>query len=299
MRRAWIAVTALLVAASGSTRSGATSAQDSGGRNQAASASPLTLMERVGTYVQRFETEFSNVVSEEHYEQSVLRSGRSFANTSQPLRRDMVSEFLLVRLPEPIGWAPFRDVFEVDKRPIRDRESRLMKLFTNSSAASTRRAIEITADSARYNIGVPRTMNQPVLALQVLRLTEQYRFEFSTPKADASAGAGVVSFTFKEHERPSLFSGPAGSEMPVHGRMWVNDTDGTVIRTELLMDTLAVRASIVTQYEADASFHLAVPVEMREDYAQTNGPRLIARATYGRFRSFNVEVTDRPMLQTR
>ena len=255
-----------------------------------------TLLGRAGAYVLRFESEFSNVVSEERYEQTVLRNARMAIGGSQPTRREMRSDFLLVRLPEPIGWAPFRDVFEVDRQPIRDRSNRLMKLFVDSNAASTRRAIEITADSARYNIGIPRTMNQPVLALQVLRLAEQYRFQFSAPKADTSGGPSVVSVQFKEQAHPSLFSGPEGSEMPVHGRVWIAEDSGTVMKTELLIDTLRVHASIVTRYEEDPAFHLAVPLEMVEDYTQPGGMHVTARATYGRFRSFGVSVTDQPMI---
>lgn len=256
-----------------------------------------TLLGRAGTYVLRFESEFSNVVSEERYEQTVFRSSRMSIGGSQPTRREMRSDFLLVRLPEPIGWAPFRDVFEVDQRPIRDRENRLMKLFVDSNAASTRRAVEITADSARYNIGVPRTMNQPVLGLQVLRLAEQYRFQFSPPKSDETAGPRVVSVQFKEQVHPSLFSGPEGSEMPIHGRVWIAEDTGTVMKTELLIDTLRVHASIVTRYEEDATFHLAVPLDMTEDYTQPGGLHVTAKATYGRFRSFGVSVSDQPAVR--
>lgn len=260
---------------------------------QDAAVSPTAaLVSRVGAYVQRFESEFSNVIAEERYEQTVMRNSRMPIGGA-PARREMLSDFLLVRLPEPIGWAPFRDVFEVDNRPLRDRESRLIKLFVNPNLASTRRAVEITADSARYNIGVPRTMNQPVLALQVLRPGEQHRFQFSAPRADAAAGAHVVSIQFRERERPSLFSGPEGSEMPVHGRVWVNEENGTVLKTELLMDTMRLRASIVTRYEDDTAFGLAVPIEMLEDYVQTNGVHVTAKASYGHFRSFGVSVSDR------
>lgn len=261
----------------------------------AADSLPVTLIDRVGAYVQRFELSFSNVIAEERYEQTVQRNTRLPTGGSQPSRREMLSEFLLVRLPEPIGWAPFRDVFEVDKRPLRDRESRLLKLFVNSDLVSTRRAVEITADSARYNIGIPRTMNQPVLALQVLRPVEQYRFQFSAPKADTAAGPHIVAIEFKERERPSLFSGPEGSEMPVHGRIWVNRENGTVLKTELLMDTVRLHASIVTRYEDDPAFGLAVPIEMLEDYVQTNGVHVTARAAYGHFRTFGVSVSDRPV----
>ena len=64
----------------------------------------------------------------------------------------------------------FRDVFEVDGKPIRDRAGRLAKLFLEPSASAQQQVQAINAESARYNIGGDHraNVNLPVLALSVL-----------------------------------------------------------------------------------------------------------------------------------
>ena len=116
-----------------------------------------------------FDAGFSNVVAEEHYEQrtssNVLRGSHG---GSQPTSRTLVSDFLLVKLSGQDVWLPFRDVFEVDGKPVRDRQDRLTKLFLQPAATALQQAEQIVAESARYNIGVARNINIPVLALTVL-----------------------------------------------------------------------------------------------------------------------------------
>jgi len=261
------------------------------GRNAAAPG--LTdLLARAGDYVTRFETAFSNVVSEERYVQSVIPGGPTYVGGPRPQHREMVSDFLLVRLPGSTDWLPFRDVFEVDNQPVRDREDRLMKLFLHPDAASAERAGEITEQSARYNIGIIRTVNHPLMALQVLREAQQSRFRFANPKPDASVAPGVVAIEFTEHVRPSLIRGPGDRDMMMRGRLWIDAEHGTIVRSEILVDTPAVGASIVTRFEDDAVFGAAVPIEMREEYRQPNGTRMTGTAIYSRFRRFGVQTID-------
>src|SRR5437764_436834 len=146
-------------------------------------ADPATLeqlLERAGTYVVDFEARFSNVVTEERYIQEStdaknnLPSSRTAPLTTggtQPniRRRDLKSDFLLVKLPETDDWLPFRDVFEVDKHPVRDREDRLSKMFLRPTGSTLEQARRIMEESARYNIGnIQRTINLPVFALDLL-----------------------------------------------------------------------------------------------------------------------------------
>ena len=104
-----------------------------------------SLLDRVGAWVDTFEREFSNVVAEERYVQllkpwfGVPRSptdepelrwrdevGTSLPNRpNAPLRRRQLrSDLLLVQAPGD-RWVSYRDVFEVDGRPVRNREERV------------------------------------------------------------------------------------------------------------------------------------------------------------------------------
>jgi hypothetical protein len=103
------------------------------------------LLARLAAYVTRFTRDFSNVVAEEEYRQEVWPHQT----------RTLKSDFLLVAYPGANRlWLSFREVFEVDGRPIRDRrEDRLANLFLQPFDDAVRRAQEIVNASQRYNIG--------------------------------------------------------------------------------------------------------------------------------------------------
>ncbi len=273
--------------------------------SQNADASTLEqLLERAGAYVLDFETRFSNVVTEERYIQDSTDARNNLpASRTAPLatggtqpnirRRELKSDFLLVKLSETDEWLPFRDVFEVDKHAVRDREDRLSKLFLHPTGSTLQQARQIMEESARYNIGnIQRTINLPVFALALLRPPNQPHVRFSKGKLDSALGANLYIVEYREHASPALIQGPRGREMFCHGRFWIEAGTGRVMKSELIVDDPAVRASVTTRYRVDQAYGLAVPVEMKEDYGLPNGAHVTGLATYGNFRRFDVQVTD-------
>jgi hypothetical protein len=80
--------------------------------------------------------------------------------------RELKSDLLLVKLGDENFWMQFRDVFEVDRKPVRDRDQRLAKLFIEAKADARTQADSIQQESARYNLGpLMRTINVPIMAL--------------------------------------------------------------------------------------------------------------------------------------
>lgn len=236
------------------------------------------VMARTAAYVDRFVDAFSNVVATEHYVQQVtaevplpvtvpeMRAAGMTART----RRDVQSEFLLLRVGGPLEWRPFRDVFEVDGHAIRDRDDRLARLFLAPSPTAIEQAARIAQESARYNIGLAgRTINTPVLSLLFLQAHIQPRFQFALDRRDADVGPNVWRVTYKETARPTLIRGittASDRDLPASGRFWIDAGTGRVAKAELRMATSTMMAAIVTSFRDDARFGIAVPVEMREEY---------------------------------
>ncbi len=247
------------------------------------------LLARAATYVDRFEASFSNIVAEERYSQTVIPQGHTYVGGPLARHRELVSDFLLVRTTESGEWLPFRDVFQVDGRPIRDHQQRLTDLFVKPTADSAERAADITEESARYNIGVIRTVNNPLLVLHVLRRSQQGRFQFAGPKPESHI-AGVVWTEFVERERPTVIHGPSGTDMPMRGRVWINDASGALVKAEVMVESPGVSATLTTLFDRREGFAVAIPVEMTEDYRQPDGSRVTGTAVYGRFRRFQVDV---------
>ena len=275
---------------------------------------PLEIvLDRSGWYLDYFVDEFENVVAEETYIQDsalllpsfmpvVAGGGRagppmapqpSAADTARSRHRDLRSDFLLVKSPDTEALVPFRDVLLVDGVPVRDREARLAKLFLSASGNVMEQAEKIGAEGARYNLGSMRsTLGNPVLALGVLQHSYQPRFKFSLGKEERIDGASVAVIEYKETATPAMIHGEAGRDLMAHGRLWVDVTTGRVLKTELQVEQPAIRAIVTTTFRPEDKSGIAVPHEMREQYSFANGNRVNTVATYGRFRRFDVSVTE-------
>jgi len=255
------------------------------------------LLARAGAYVETFQRNFGSVVAEERYEQTTRRVMGATTTSVQrggggPTDTVLVSDFLLVQVPGE-GWLPFRDVFERDGKQVRDRQERLAALFLNgSSRASFEQARAIMDESARYNIGnVSRNINVPTLPLPFLLASNRKRFQFKSVKRSDDDPGAVVEF--KESGRPTFISTTGGRDLPVSGRFWVDDQDGTVLRTELHAVDTSVEAHITVSYEPDPGTGLRVPVRMEERYRRGRDPvEVRGVATYSRFRRFQVSTSE-------
>jgi hypothetical protein len=189
-------------------------------------------------------------------------------------------------------WHPFRDVFEVDGVAVRDREQRLTKLFLQPSVAVDQRAKRIADESTRYNLGnLERTINNPVFPFLFLYADNQTRLRFAYTSAGGRPEQGVRVVAFTEQTRPTLIQGPPGQQMPAHGRFWIEEETGRVLKAEILVTKVDITANLTMTFGKDERTQLDVPLEMRESY-HFKGGNITGRATYGRFRRFAVNATE-------
>lgn len=270
-------------------------AMASASRASAQTPSLESMLKSTAVYVGEFIEKFSSVVAEERYVQDTLGNlpivtgGRGqLSSVSPPSRhREVKSDFLLVKVG-PLEWLPFRDVYEVDGRAVRDREGRLQKLFLTPSATTLEQANQITLESARYNLGaMQRTINTPILALVFLQADTQGRFRFTLGKRDPSIGENVWIVEAKEEARPTLVRGARDGDVPSMVRYWLQADSGRVMKVELNLDTPGIRARVTTSFRRDEKFQIDVPFEMHEQYYLDRG-QVSATATYGKFRRFDV-----------
>jgi hypothetical protein len=250
------------------------------------------ILNRAAIYVAAFHKQLSGIVAEESYEQHIKKQSTVYDLSRRKLR----SDFLLVR---PVGadrYVEFRDVFEVDGRALRDRQDRLTKLFLDPPPGAQTQLERVARESARFNIGrVYRTLNTPVLPLAFLLIDYQSQFAF-TAKPDPATSAMVLAF--KETGRPTLVRTPVGKDIPARGRFYIDPASGAVTQSELIVEDAGVKATVNVTYRADEELGFFVPVEMREVYL-AGRDEIEGRATYGRFRRFQVNVDEqiRPVKQ--
>jgi hypothetical protein len=80
-----------------------------------------------------------------------------------------------------------------------------------------------------------------------------------------------------------------GGDLPVEGRFWIDEEDGTVLRTEMRAFDTRVQAEVMVAFRYDDTVASWVPARMEESYQRRNGGvRVIGEATYSRFRRFQV-----------
>ncbi len=260
------------------------------------------VLARAAAYVTSYHSRLSGIVAEEHYRQNVLGSQRRGGPQLREFR-ELRSDLLLVKTGNGDTWLQFRDVFEVDRKPIRDRDERLYKLFVGVSADAATQAAAIQTESARYNIGpLMRTINMPMLALILFDRLNQPRFIYERGKAGnvkrfsaLAAEPDVWLIEYREVLGGTVVRGAEDKDIPSHGRVWIDSRTGRFLRTELISEDTEVRAAIDVSYRAEAGLDLLVPAEMRETYQlRRTLARIDGRATYGRFRQFTVTTSEKP-----
>jgi hypothetical protein len=262
-----------------------------------AAQTPLALddvLTRAAWYVTRFEEAFPSVVAEEHYRQKVTflgpglwwdaRSGR----VRDGDRRELKSDFLMVRSDRLRGWIPFRDVFEVDGRPVRERGGRLAKLLLDPNGSAFDQARSISQEGARYNIGpVERTINVPTQALQFLQPDNLRRSSFEKADEDRIDGVPVWEIRFEEVSVPTLIRTTGGMSLPATGAFWIEPSTGVVFCSVVRAELPEFRSEIIVRFEPHPELDVRVPAELKEKYVGRTYT-LEGTATYKRFRRFRV-----------
>jgi hypothetical protein len=259
------------------------------------------VLKRAAVYVAEFRKQLSEIVAEETYRQEIASTSRLGNPLAVNPIRTLRSELLLIKPADADRYVELRDVFEVDGKAIRDRQSRLERLLGEPSAAANTSIQSIITESAKYNIGrITRNINTPLMALQFLDAEYQPRFSFKhvdkikpvfkneQDKAINDAPVFRVAtemwtIEYQERRRNTIIRKPDGDDLPAHGRFWINPSNGQVLISELIVDGGGVIATVTVSYQSEPLMGFLVPVEMRESYIRY-GERILGRAEYGKFR---------------
>ncbi len=253
------------------------------------------VLERAAVYVDRYQHELGSVVAEEHYLQM-----------SDGVRtRRMVSDLLVLATPgQREQWLAFRDVIEVDGKPVEDRQQRLADLFLQTPRITEALRRRLIAESARFNIGaITRNVNVPTMALQILAASDQQRFAFRKDGEKRIDGIETWEIEFEETAGPAMIVSGQGTDLFSQGTFWIEPSSGRVVETDFRTEdeTIQLEISMRVRYQPDATLGILVPARMEERYNVRLNPITISQlgrrsievnceATYTNFRRFQVEV---------
>lgn len=254
-----------------------------------------TALAQAGIYLDGYREHIAGVVLEEKYLQQ--------AAAQVVMARELRSDLAVMADPQQ-GWIEFRDVFEVDGKPVRDRENRIVELFANPRPDSLDQAKRIVQEGARFNlspVGVQfdRTINLPMAALMFLRPQNQSRSHYERDSFDSIDGRRVTVVRFEERATPRLIG--SSDNASAQGRFWIEQGTGRVLRSQMSLfsrrGTTVITASITVDYRENAILGLWLPHEMNEEYEFTGAVRqrlaiISGRALYSNARKFRVNTDE-------
>jgi hypothetical protein len=205
---------------------------------------------------------------------------------------------MLVVADDRWGWVGFRDVFEVDGKPVRDRAERLTALFLTPSGDTLSRARRIMDEGARFNLNVrgreiDRNVNLPMLALRFIQAQGQPRSRFRIDGVKTVDGERLAIVKFQEQASPRIIK--SVNNAAAHGVFWIEPATGRVVHSEFMMDIrigeLTVTVIIAADYAFQPKVGVWVPTSMDERYTMGRPATTIeGHATYSNFRKFRVDV---------
>ncbi len=236
---------------------------------------------RLDNYLQGYEERLSNVVAEEGYSQWVDQGPSTLrSRTSRTLR----SDFALALTTERNRWVGYRDTFEVDGVPVRDRDERLQRLLSSGAVGQ---AARIAEQNARFNLGeglITRNINIPTFALEMLNPRIRDRFRVRQAGIDALDGRPGWLIEFRERERPTLVRTPEGRDQASRIVALVDIETGEVLQTVLTWER--VEGMMAVYYGQAPGIPVLVPIRMAERFVTRSGELVGGEATYTKFRQF-------------
>ena len=242
-----------------------------------------------------YKRDFAGVVADETYRQEARGGPRGTDLRGYPVegprqKQDLKADVLFVRAPGAEVWMQFRDVYEVNGKPVRDRAERLAKLFLEPSRSAQKQVEDIAAESARFNIGdVNRTINLPVLALALLETANRPWVTFTGARKK-----NVWDLEFREERGGTLIRTTGSQSMPSRGRFLIEAETGRVLESDLIAESGTLRARIEVTYAPEAALGgMLVPSVMREKYTMKDGAVIDGRASYSRFRRYQVQTDEK------
>src|SRR5262245_11363795 len=273
-----------------------------------------SVLARAAVYVDSFHRQLASIVAEERYVQDAVTPPKKATRLvpGGTEHRALLSDLLLVKPSPNREWLQFRDVFEVDGKPVRDRTERLTKLFLRPSASTSAQIEQILKESARFNVGtIQRNINAPLMPLLFLEADHQWRFKFKRTRerspavapTDGAAGAvfrvsaEVWVIEYEEREQPTFIHSTSFRPMPARGRFWIEPSTGRVLMSEMILSNRDVKATIDVSYQSEPLLGFLVPIAMQERYDGREKEHIDGVATYGRFRPFQVSTNETFLLK--
>lgn len=248
---------------------------------------------RLHSYLLSYEPRLSELVADESMRQQTAPAPT--ANSDGPAARrelrDLTSEVAFIALPANAGWLGFRRVLKVGRDTVGDGTGSLVEVLASGEKTDYAKARELLADSARFNLGSPRTTNLPNLPLEMLHPRHAKRFSVRIAGEERIRGVRTTRLVFVETFSPTIIKHNDGGDMRSIVAAWVEPANGRLHRADVFSRDTKPNAwpfdvVVSVDFEAHAEFGLLVPAKMREEFFAGHDRRAWGEASYTNYRRF-------------
>ena len=251
------------------------------------------IRDRLDQYLLDYEPKLSSLVAEELLIQRDA-PGRGAAVNAAPdtKHRRLNSDVAFIGLPGDAGWLGFRRVLKVNGKTIADAGPPLAVLLTNGASDDYEQARLLLQESARHNLGAPRTTNLPNLPLEFLHPRNRHRLHQRIDATERVRGIETTLLVLQEHSTPTIIQRPEGGDMQSLVRAWVETTTGRLIRGEVRtrdarLGVLAAFDNVIkVDFRPDPKLGILVPYEMEEIFFAGRFREGTSTARYSNYRQF-------------
>ena len=245
------------------------------------------VMSRLHAYLRQYESDLSTVIAEERLTQWPKRSMGAMRSSANA--RVIQSDVAFVPLPGNAGWLGYRDVRAVNRTPVKRSGASLETLLKANSVDARDRAMALLRESARHNLGAPRTINLPSLPLELLHPRNRAQFTLdhtSNERVDDCP----LRLDLVETVTPTLIQRPEGGNMPSRVAAWVEPASGRLCRAEVRTRDAQLgawfEATVRVVFRHDQTLDLMVPVSMSEVFFNPPSSYGEGEAVYSNYRRF-------------
>lgn len=259
---------------------------------------------RLHAYLLEYEPKLSELIADEVLVQQdrpspgddwtpYAREGEA-SNYSGPIGpaqyRTLRSEVAFIALPGGAGWLGFRRVAKVGGNDVESASS-LRDVLPGGSQDDYAKARAMLADSARFNLGAPRTTNLPNLPLELLHPRNAGRFTVRIAGKEKVRGKNTTRLVFVEVVTPTIIQAVDGGDMRSIVAAWVETENGRLWRAEVTTrDTRpaapAFDALVAVDFRENATLRVMTPTAMRENFFAGPRRRAWGEASYSNYRRF-------------
>lgn len=168
--------------------------------------------DRLDAYLLAYEPELSTLIADELLVQRDGPSADAYRVSAQPVKnRRLISEVAFISLPGA-GWLGFRRAVNLNGKNLPDSGPQLDVLLTDADRDDYDQARLLLAESARLNLGLPRTTNLPNLPLEFLHPRNRRRFTQRVDGTEKIREASTTRLVLSEISSPTVIQRPEGGD---------------------------------------------------------------------------------------